>query len=116
MLTDLEYALKQLRPVLDRQMNSVGRDRVQRAIDALERCVEAAKARQPREGEAFAVDVAGMPIALSQQAVDEFTVTYWKQVKQGLTYDKAAAELGGCIMHALACDSKIDNRESGEDE
>lgn len=45
MLTDLQYALGQLKP-LTRQtilrMNDVA-DRVQRAIDALERCVEASQ-------------------------------------------------------------------------
>lgn len=38
-----------------------------------------------------------------------FRVTYGQQVKQGLTYSEACAELGACILHQLACDSLIDN-------
>lgn len=56
----------------------------------------------------------GMPIQLRQQGVDRFAVVYWKQVKGGLSYGAAATELGACIMHALACESKLDNREKGE--
>ena len=41
--------------------------------------------------------VAGMPIMLHQEAKDRFTVTYWKQVTDGLTYSQAATELGSCI-------------------
>ena len=58
--------------------------------------------------------VAGMPIMLHQEAKDRFTVTYWKQVTDGLTYSQAATELGSCIMHALACDGQLDNRARGE--
>jgi hypothetical protein len=42
-----------------------------------------------------------------------FTVTYGKQIKHRLDYIDAATELGCCIMHALACDSLLDN--SGEE-
>ena len=58
--------------------------------------------------------VAGMPIMLHQEAKNRFTVTYWKQVTDGLTYSQAATELGSCIMHALACDGQLDNRARGE--
>ncbi len=44
MLTDLEYALKQLRPLSVATNRPAVFDRAQRAIDALERCVEEAKA------------------------------------------------------------------------
>jgi hypothetical protein len=54
------------------------------------------------------------PIKLEQTGVDRFTVTYGKQVKKGLTYGAAAAEYGSCIMHALACEGRLDNRERGE--
>ena len=64
--------------------------------------------------ECFSVDVDGLPIALTQQGIDRFTVTYWKQIKAGLTYGQAATELGACIMHAVACGGKLDNREKGE--
>lgn len=54
------------------------------------------------------------PIRLEQQGVDQFTVVYGLQVKRDLSYAQAATELGECIMHALACDSRLDNREPGE--
>lgn len=57
-----------------------------------------------------------IPVKLYQTGIDCFTVTYGKQVKSGLTYNDAACELGDCIMHALACNGKLDNREIGEDE
>ena len=53
-------------------------------------------------------------IALDQQGKDRFRVTYGVQVKEGLTYAEAAKELGVCIMHALACDGRLDNRSRGE--
>lgn len=58
-------------------------------------------------------DVA-FPISLTQQGKDRFTVTYGRQVTSELTYAEAAYKLGCCIMHALACDGKLDNRERGE--
>ena len=59
-------------------------------------------------------DIGGMRISLKQQGVDRFTVIYFLQVKKDLTYSDACTELGICIMHALACDSKIDNRTKAE--
>ena len=58
--------------------------------------------------------IAGMPIMLHQEAKDRFTVTYWKQVTGGLAYDQAASELGSCVMHALACDGRLDTRAGEE--
>jgi len=40
-----------------------------------------------------------------------FTVTYGKQVCAGLTYSEAAAEYGSCLMHALACEGRLDNEK-----
>jgi hypothetical protein len=54
------------------------------------------------------------PIMLHQDGVDRFTVTYGKQITSGLSYGKAACELGAAVMHALACEGKLDNRERGE--
>ena len=54
------------------------------------------------------------PIRLLQTGRDRFTVEYGKQVTKGLSYMEAAAEYGASIMHALACDGKLDNRERGE--
>ena len=58
--------------------------------------------------------IAGMPIMLHQEAKDRFTVTYWKQVTDGLTYAQAATALGYCLMRALACDGRLDGRAKGE--
>lgn len=51
------------------------------------------------------------PITLSQTGPNNFTVTYGKQVKSGLSYSAAAREYGACVMHALACDDKLDNSD-----
>lgn len=53
-------------------------------------------------------------VILTQQGRDRFTVTYGRQVKSGLTYAAAAAELGACIMHRAACEGTLDNRHKGE--
>lgn len=39
---------------------------------------------------------------------DRFCLTYGKQVTCGLTYTQAAQELGAAIMHACACEGKLD--------
>lgn len=62
----------------------------------------------------FELQYTAWPIKLEQTGKDSFTVTYGLQVKQRLTYGQAATELGACIMHALACDGKLDNRMKGE--
>lgn len=38
-----------------------------------------------------------------------FKVTYGLQVEDNLTYAEAGKSLGYAIMHALACDGKLDN-------
>ena len=53
---------------------------------------------------------AGFDITLAQKDVDNFSVQYGKQFTEKLTYTEAALELGACIMHALACEDKLDNR------
>lgn len=53
-------------------------------------------------------------IALHQRGRDNFTVIYGSQVRDRLDYGEAAAELGECIMHALACEGQLDNRLKGE--
>ena len=57
----------------------------------------------------FETTIAEMPITLEQAANKTFRVTYWKQIKSDLNYRDAALELGACIMHALACEGKLDN-------
>jgi hypothetical protein len=54
------------------------------------------------------------PVRLIQNGVDNFTVTYGQQTKKRLSYAQAALEYGACIMHALACEGKLDNRDKGE--
>ncbi len=51
-------------------------------------------------------------IELRQQARDRFSVRYGLQFKAGMDYATAAAELGGCIMHAAACDGLLENGEA----
>lgn len=51
-----------------------------------------------------------VPVTLAQHAKDNFAVVYGKQVKEGLSYEEACTELGACVMHALACGGRLDNR------
>jgi hypothetical protein len=62
----------------------------------------------------FEITTLAFPISLKQQGVDRFTVVYGQQVRKNLSYDKAALKLGAAIMHALACNGELDNREAGE--
>lgn len=54
-------------------------------------------------------------IKLEQAGIQNFIVTYGQQVTKNLRYPEACAELGACIMHALACAGRLDNRLEGED-
>lgn len=47
----------------------------------------------------------------AQNKAGLFTVTYGKQVTRDLTYSEAAAEYGSCLMHALACEGRLDNEK-----
>jgi len=42
-------------------------------------------------------------VSLYQQGPDRFTVIYGFQYRDGLTFEDAARELGGCVMHAAEC-------------
>ncbi len=57
------------------------------------------------------VNINGFPIELRQENTRRrlFTVAYGSDIRRGLTYSQAAANLGQCIFHALACESLIDN-------
>ena len=57
----------------------------------------------------YKTTVAGYSIEMVQLANRRFRVIYGKQIRTGLDYSQAAAELGACIMHALACEGKLDN-------
>lgn len=48
-------------------------------------------------------------ITMYQKKADCFTVVYGMQINTDLTYAEAATQYGECIMHALACDGKLDN-------
>ncbi len=53
-------------------------------------------------------------IKLTQEGVDNFSVTSGLQTKAKLSYSQAAEELGECIMFHLACEGQLDNREKGD--
>ena len=53
-------------------------------------------------------------VSLQQRAKGRFAVRYGMQVKADLTYGDACKELGSALMHQMACDSLIDNRDKGE--
>lgn len=55
----------------------------------------------------FAADA--QMIELTQQGKNRFTVRYGAQVTSGLTYERAAEELGASIMHMAACNGDLDN-------
>lgn len=58
----------------------------------------------------FETELAGFQIRLSQyrSAPGRFTVIYGQEVREGLTYEQAGAKLGLAIMHAAACEGKLD--------
>lgn len=53
-------------------------------------------------------EVSGVPIRLYQTGPD-FAVQYGRQLDHGLDYAEAAAKLGQAMMHALACEGRIDD-------
>lgn len=53
-------------------------------------------------------NIDGMPVSLTQNRKNSFTVRYWKQRKTKLTYSKACVELGVCVMHALTGQGLLD--------
>lgn len=57
----------------------------------------------------YDVTIADYPIRLVQVNSDCFDVVYGLDVNKGLNYQQAATALGECIMHALACEGKLDN-------
>lgn len=59
----------------------------------------------------FSTTIGDMPIRLYQESDGRFGVTYWKQKRSGMSYSRAAEELGSCIMHACATEGKLDNSD-----
>jgi hypothetical protein len=55
-------------------------------------------------------------ISVWQNKKGFFRVNYGLQESCGLSYAQAAVELGQCILHALACDGKLDNNEDGDEQ
>lgn len=58
---------------------------------------------------AFQHVIAGYTISLTQRGRNSFRVQYGQEVRDERTYEAAARDLGECIMHALACEGKINN-------
>jgi hypothetical protein len=54
-------------------------------------------------------------IELRQRGRDSFSIRYGLQLKTGLDYAAAAAELGAHIMHAAACDGLLVHGEGAEE-
>jgi hypothetical protein len=61
--------------------------------------------------DAWSITDLAFPIVLHQLGVNRFEVRYGQQVTTGLSYARACAEIGRSVMHALACDGRIDNAE-----
>ena len=59
----------------------------------------------------FKTEIAGYEITLQQNSKGEFIVGYGYQQYKTNSYEQAARELGACIMHALACDGKFEDKE-----
>lgn len=53
-------------------------------------------------------ELAGFPIKLEQFKPDHFSVTYGKEEHALLSYAQACAFLGKAILHALACEGKVE--------
>jgi len=56
----------------------------------------------------FETMLADFPIRLEQRADGTFSVTYGAQKKDRLCYETASVELGSAIMHAAACEGRLD--------
>lgn len=63
---------------------------------------------------AFAEPTDLVQITLFQRGRDRFAVQYGMQVDDDLTYGQAATALGAALMHDLAGEGLLDNREPGE--
>jgi hypothetical protein len=74
----------------------------------------ALEAVRGRARENFRTEMAGFAIVLEQRGRNKFRVVYGLQVDDDLNYGAAAAKLGSAIMHAAACEDRLDNRMPGE--
>lgn len=57
----------------------------------------------------FELETPNGTIKLEQKADKTFRVTYGLQVIDNLLYNKAALELGACIMHSKACEGLLNS-------
>lgn len=55
----------------------------------------------------FKLELDSFNIELIQTGKNRFKVIYGLQVKEDLSYNQAATELGRSILHCLSCDGKI---------
>lgn len=51
------------------------------------------------------------PVTIQQRADGTFKVTYGLEVYDNLTYELACTQLGGVLMHSLACAGHITDTE-----
>lgn len=58
----------------------------------------------------FEVTIGGFDIKLYQTG-KTFDVVYGRQISTSLSYERATDELGQCILHALACEGRLDNED-----
>lgn len=93
-------ALDKLGDLLDEAMEAAKENYVELLTDELNNW-------KAQPAECFTLPA--MEITLGQQGRDNFTVTYGKQVNSNLPYGEACAKLGKAILHALACEGKLDN-------
>ena len=54
-------------------------------------------------------NIAGFDIILAQKNRDSFMLQYGKEVALDMPYAEAAYRVGSAIMHASACEGKLDN-------
>lgn len=63
----------------------------------------------------YTINIAGYDIDLHEtRRVGRpaiYMVAYGQQIKDNLDYWGACKELGSCIMHALACEGKLESEE-----
>lgn len=59
----------------------------------------------------FSIKIAGYEINLLKNTKYDYIVQYGRQQYAPKYYAEAAEELGRCIMHALACEGKLNEEE-----
>lgn len=77
----------------------------------MKRMLQGSPTNPPTPAGTICWEVSSLPfvIRLLQTGRDRFTVQYGLQLDEKVPYAAAATALGEAIMHALACEAKIDN-------